>query len=99
MILAKTRNEMVQEFGMLSLIPCASYSETLYGISITWPTGHYDEGVVSSTLCPVTGSGNGNAAGEGRGAYDDTVGGTYTGKGGGNDTGRGAGNGVGNAAD
>ena len=49
----KTRNTLVSDFNALSIIPCASANETLYGTTITWPLAWYDQIAVSSTSCPA----------------------------------------------
>lgn len=49
----KTRSSLVTDFNALSLIPCASATETLYGTTITWPLAWYDQVAVSSTACPA----------------------------------------------
>ncbi len=49
----KSRNDMVQEFNALSLIPCKSGSDaSLYGgVTFSWPVANYDQAVLSTTLC------------------------------------------------
>jgi len=55
----KARNNFISDFSMLSLIPCAAYTD---GSSYSWPAGSYEQAVTSTTACP-------NAATNGGPAY------------------------------
>ncbi|NBV05752.1 MAG: prepilin-type N-terminal cleavage/methylation domain-containing protein [Proteobacteria bacterium] len=44
----KTRQTFISDFNALSLMPCLTTTETLYGGTITWPTAWYNQ-VVTAT--------------------------------------------------
>lgn len=48
----KSRNQMLTDFNLLSLAKCTGDSPTLYGTTITWPDGNYNQIVPATTACP-----------------------------------------------
>lgn len=58
-LMYKSRNSLVSDFNSLSLIPCQSTTESLYGGTISWPLAWYDQIVAASS--PTCASLNYNA--------------------------------------
>ncbi len=58
----KTRNQMFDDFGAWTLVPCAAQTQNKYcgelghttdGTEVVWPKSYHDQTVISPTACPL----------------------------------------------
>lgn len=52
-VYVKTKKQIISDNKAFETMPCAATTESLYGTTISWPQGQYDQVVVSTTLCPA----------------------------------------------